>query len=264
MKKLLLVLSILLVSVAPLAMAQNLVGQWSFEGNLLDSSGNNNNGTATGIVGYAPGRFGQALDLSAGDGFVTIPNSPSLQTPNFTVAYWAYLNFAQNPVIADKRNPGDSSSAWQVDIAGNSAGQYVQGCLFNPSNCWYSSLSSPLSPTPVGNWTHVAVTYDGATINGYANGILVFTASSSNLPGNATADILLGRAADGGNQFYGLIDELQIYDGALTAAQVYLLANPVPTDKNQCKNGGWQFLMRPDGTVFNNQGNCIQYVNTGR
>jgi hypothetical protein len=150
-----------------------------------------------------------------------------------------------------------------VNISNNGQGQQLQGCLFGGASgdCRYSPA---IVPDPVGRWTHVAVTYDGATIKGYANGTLVFTASSSNLPGNATADILLGRVADGGNQFYGLIDELQIYDGALTAAQVYLLANPVPTDKNQCKNGGWQFLERADTTLFKNQGDCIQYVNTGR
>ena len=31
---------------------------------------------------------------------------------------------------------------------------------------------------------------------------------------------------------------------------------------NACKNGGWQQLTRPDGTTFENQGDCIQYVNT--
>jgi hypothetical protein len=260
MKKLLLVVSIFLAYMAPFAMAQNLVGQWSFEGNLLDSSGNNNNGTATGTVGYAPGKFGQALNFTA-SGYVTIPNSPSLQTPNFTVAYWALLSSDEDPDIANKRNAGDSESAWQVNIAENS---WLQACLFPGGNCWYSS---PISPSPVGNWTHVAVTYDGTTLIGYANGIAVFSQSAPGyLPGNATADITLGAPAPGinGQWFSGLLDELQIYDGALTAAQVYQLANPVPTDKNQCKNGGWQFLERPDGTVFNNQGLCIQYVNTGR
>ncbi len=263
MKKLLLVLSILLVSVAPLAVAQNLVGQWSFEGNLLDSSGNNNNGTATGTVGYAPGRFGQALDLTAGQGYVRIPNSPSLQTPAFTVAYWAYLPYAQNPAIADKRNLGDSESSWQVNLSSfDDVNMNLQGCLVAPngSGCNYSA---PLTPSPVGNWTHVAVTYDGNIMNGYINGNLVLTWYPYGTPGTQTADILIGTSPQP-QQFYGLVDELQIYDGALTAAQVYLLANPVPTDKNQCKNGGWQFLERPNGTVFNNQGLCIQYVNTGK
>lgn len=38
----------------------------------------------------------------------------------------------------------------------------------------------------------------------------------------------------------------------------------VPTNANQCKKGGWANLRRPDGSSFKNQGDCIQYVNTGR
>jgi hypothetical protein len=34
--------------------------------------------------------------------------------------------------------------------------------------------------------------------------------------------------------------------------------------KDECKNGGWEDLTRADGTDFNNQGDCIQYVNTGK
>jgi parallel beta-helix repeat protein len=38
----------------------------------------------------------------------------------------------------------------------------------------------------------------------------------------------------------------------------------VPTNKDQCKNGGWTTQVRADGSIFRNQGDCIQYVNTGR
>jgi hypothetical protein len=38
----------------------------------------------------------------------------------------------------------------------------------------------------------------------------------------------------------------------------------VATDKNKCKNGGWQDMIRKDGSSFKNQGDCIQYVNTGK
>ena len=60
-------------------------------------------------------------------------------------------------------------------------------------------------------------------------------------------------------------------DGAVTGS--YLDASgehgfvsaalPSPTNKDQCMNGGWQARLRPDGTPFTNQGDCIQYVNTG-
>ncbi|MDQ3803378.1 MAG: hypothetical protein M3416_05930 [Acidobacteriota bacterium] len=38
----------------------------------------------------------------------------------------------------------------------------------------------------------------------------------------------------------------------------------VATDKEACKNGGWKTLRRADGSPFKNQGDCIQYVNTGK
>jgi hypothetical protein len=37
-----------------------------------------------------------------------------------------------------------------------------------------------------------------------------------------------------------------------------------PTNANQCKSGGWQTLFRANGSTFKNQGDCIQYVNTGK
>ena len=37
-----------------------------------------------------------------------------------------------------------------------------------------------------------------------------------------------------------------------------------PTDKDQCKDGGWQNLTRTDGSRFRNQGDCVSYFNTGR
>ncbi len=38
----------------------------------------------------------------------------------------------------------------------------------------------------------------------------------------------------------------------------------VPTNKDQCKNDGWMTRVRSDGSTFKNQGDCIQYVNTGK
>ncbi|MEX2054654.1 MAG: hypothetical protein WD972_00590 [Candidatus Andersenbacteria bacterium] len=39
---------------------------------------------------------------------------------------------------------------------------------------------------------------------------------------------------------------------------------PTPASKDECKNGGWMSLTRADATPFKNQGDCIQYVNTGK
>jgi hypothetical protein len=48
--------------------------------------------------------------------------------------------------------------------------------------------------------------------------------------------------------------------------QLWLARIPLPLaeDKNRCKASGWKGLFRADGTTFKNQGDCIQYVNTGK
>ena len=47
-------------------------------------------------------------------------------------------------------------------------------------------------------------------------------------------------------------------------SMVKFTASNVPTNANQCKNGGWRTRTRANGSFFKNQGDCIQYVNTGR
>jgi hypothetical protein len=48
---------------------------------------------------------------------------------------------------------------------------------------------------------------------------------------------------------------------ALTGLQ-YTLVPPAPTNKDQCKDGGWQLFVYP--RKFKNQGDCVSFTNTGR
>jgi len=50
----------------------------------------------------------------------------------------------------------------------------------------------------------------------------------------------------------------------LAIDNVSLLSINLAGNASACKNGGWQDLTRADGTIFTNQGDCIQYVNTGK
>jgi hypothetical protein len=40
--------------------------------------------------------------------------------------------------------------------------------------------------------------------------------------------------------------------------------NNVPPTADQCKDGGWMTSVRPDGTPFKSQGDCLQYILTGK
>ncbi len=76
--------------------------------------------------------------------------------------------------------------------------------------------------------------------------------ASSDLRGNGYVWITLWQN--------GFADDLLAIDNQRTG----LLPWPVPTSKDQCKDGGWRLLFRGDGGSFKNEGDCIQYVNTGK
>ena len=56
-----------------------------------------------------------------------------------------------------------------------------------------------------------------------------------------------------------LVDNVRINNDTITFNEAV-----EPSDKDKCKNGGWADLVREDGSSFKNQGDCIQYVNTGK
>lgn len=57
-------------------------------------------------------------------------------------------------------------------------------------------------------------------------------------------------------------DTSPLVDPYVPAAQ--FIAYTIPSNKDQCKGDGWQSLARAGGSTFKNQGDCIQYVNTGK
>ena len=57
---------------------------------------------------------------------------------------------------------------------------------------------------------------------------------------------------------------VSVFASGLVAPVWIAIAPQIATNKNQCKNGGWQMFVRANGTRFKNQGDCIQYVNTGK
>jgi hypothetical protein len=69
--------------------------------------------------------------------------------------------------------------------------------------------------------------------------------------------------ADSSINFYLNFDHTDIA-GEILAPYTAYWSNAVAANADQCKNGGWRSLFRSNGSAFKNQGDCIQYVNTGR
>jgi hypothetical protein len=71
---------------------------------------------------------------------------------------------------------------------------------------------------------------------------------------------IIGSTVGGHRYGWFVIQEFPV----LAIDNASLLSVNLAGNANACKNDGWRNLTRADGTIFNNQGDCIQYVNTGK
>jgi hypothetical protein len=152
-----------------------------------------------------------ALQLDGTNGFVTTITSLLNDKPRFTVSGWIRRNGTQ----AER-----TGLFGQNDIV-------EFGYIHNDTlECWTDNgLDISPNPFPNGEWSYIAIVNDGAT-NGtltmYTNG-LVAGSRISTLPTNAAFAFNIGGGGifdATGNFFNGQIDEVAVFDKALTADQI--------------------------------------------
>jgi uncharacterized repeat protein (TIGR03803 family) len=108
--------------------------------------------------------------------------------------------------------------------------------------------------------------YGTASNSGPSNAGTVFKITA----GGSLTTVYSFNGIDGANPFAGLVQgsDSNFYGttyggGNNLLGTVFVLTGLLgPTNKDQCKNGGWQTFTAP--RIFRNQGDCIQFVNTGR
>jgi hypothetical protein len=66
------------------------------------------------------------------------------------------------------------------------------------------------------------------------------------------------------DSFWAAGTQTALVDNVVINNAIFTFEPPVATNKDQCKDGGWQTFFRANGSSFKNQGDCIQYVNTGK
>lgn len=208
----------------------NLIGLYKLdEGSgtsAFDSSGNGNNGSLIGSPSYTTGKIGPyCISLDGSTQYVDIPISP-ITYPTITVSCWFKANsFASgNPrLIAN----GHSDFDWKgFQLAINNGGttgffDIGAGSSFSVEAAWSQVLSTGVWYNYVGVWG------DGGNIaKAYINGSNVATSGAfgfSNLTASGV-NVSAGRnPAYNGDYFNGLIDDVRIYNRALTSADVTAL-----------------------------------------
>src|SRR5262245_40245131 len=223
----LLLLASLLGSRTEIASAQQggLVAAYAFSeasgATAQDASGNGNTGVLSGATWTTAGKYGSALAFDGGSALVRIDDAPSLRlTGQMTLEAWVY------PTASGGWRDVVYKATDAYYLAGSSlfAGVPATGGSMAPGDPLYAPAVLPL-----GTWSHLASTYDGATLRLYINGAEVASRVQTGSIASSTAPLTIGGDGVFGQFWAGLIDEVRVYNRALSAAEIQSdLGRPIP------------------------------------
>jgi hypothetical protein len=221
----------ILACALPLAQAgvitYGLVGYWTGNGTADDSSATANNGTFSGS--YGAGTNGQALAFNTGTGQVYVPNNPAYAVgSDFSVGFWFDYSSPYGALIADDNGYGFQQK-WLINYQGDFLITLCDGATAN-----FLTSSSVVLPA---GWNQFTLVDDGGTWTFYLNGGSIGSAAQYGPPLSPvpTAPLTIGGSSgDGYPGFDGLMQDVVIYDRALSGSEVGELAQtgsatPEPT-----------------------------------
>jgi len=198
-----------------------LISMWKFEGNTNDKKGVNN-GNLVGGPTYEAGKSGQALKFDGVDDYVSVPHSTSLEPLNeLTYTAWIYPLKVDgaNYVILQKNDENVATFRYKRFYIGYGILRFG---VYNGNTIVYDSGFS----ITVNTWSHVALTIDeDAFVKMYVNGAQVY--SNTNLIGDIliteNEPLTIGarlHTDSPSSYFKGTLDEVMIYNKALTANEI--------------------------------------------
>lgn len=199
----------------------SLVAHYKFENNLDDSSGNANHGTNYG-ASFADGKSGKAASFDGVNDYASVPDSSNLDlTGPMSIGFWI-------------------KTSWWVPTLSTSSiiltkGNYLNGYWFEyypsgkisfwiyPSSGTTKEAKSAVT-IPDGQWHYILGTYNRSIQKVYVDGMLSNTNSFSSTIKTTTNPLSIGKGGFGSGwgkyYFNGQLDEIKIWNYALTEAQV--------------------------------------------
>ena len=241
--------------------ANGLVGWWPFNGNANDESGNGNNGTVNGAT-LTTDRFGNAGKAYLFDGNSKIVLNQHFLNGAFSLVVW--LKVTEN-------QPGfhDSGSIFSNGIRHGNFGNGIHGYISTLNNIvgmeknpflngqgGYSFQSPQINPMNDNSYHCLVFSWNGNTGPNaaliYHNGLLIASDSCSSSNINSSRNLELGFGTDGGANypFKGIMDDVIIYNRALTQQEITALYQggnttvnclDLPSNLQQGLVGYWPF-----------------------
>lgn len=220
-----------------------LVGYWNFEENAgtkaMDSSGRGNTGTLTNGPVWTGGKFGKGLAFDGTDDYVDAgTTAPTITSGGITLSQWIKSSaIGQNKSIISKRYiTGGDWIDYMIFTSNDSS--YVMGFVYTVGNGTYHQWSTTSTASALGladgNWHLVTVSYTygtGSSMKLYVDGTSAagswISGDGNSLPSgrNAGETLTIGSTTGGASAMTGSLDDVRIYNRALSATEVANLYN---------------------------------------
>ena len=185
------------------------------DGNAKDAMGNYD-GTWRGTEAYADGPTGISF-YNASTNYILIPHATAFNSTDRSISVWVKSSRGGDRCIITKGSAIDFHLRLRNQVV-----DYSWNGSFNV-------LTASLAPLTSGNWHHVVIVQSGTNATIYIDGVAVKTGTSGNLPISTSNDpiYIFVRSSFGAmfEHFAGQIDDVLIFDRALTAEEIEKLYN---------------------------------------
>ena len=222
-----LVLLVLLASITPLTQALNdpaLMLYFTFdEGNGGETTGESENkikGTLKGKAKFVKdGKYGGAVLLEDADSQIIVPSVSQLDiTKTITMEAWIFPTEKQNDSNILGRRTAGNAGGYCIQWSGFGKNSKVETWIGLPG--WQGTRNKQKIEPELNQWHHIAVTYDGKVISQYVDGKLDATTEFAAKIASQDVEFHIGKAQTGLPSMIGKIDEVAIYERALTQDEV--------------------------------------------
>jgi hypothetical protein len=240
-----------------------LVHYWPCDngsGTLVTDRIGNSDGTINGASWDAGGKAARALSYDGNDmvDLGTLDVSGTAATFCAWIQPSAFTAGVDARILSKAVGTAANDHYWMLSLSESGAQQLLRFRL-RTGGTTETLVGSGASAIPVGEWTHVAAVYDGSQIRLYKNATLVgSTGKTGSIDTNASVKAAIGSQPPGagGNGFAGSIDEVRIYNRALSPSDIEAVMNyqPGPVEwyqiwagDNQLKGSDGGITADPDG-----------------
>jgi Concanavalin A-like lectin/glucanases superfamily/CARDB/PKD domain/SdrD B-like domain len=233
---------ILNIPIASASLSDGLIAYYPFDGNALDASGNNNDGTEYGGLNYKLGIKGDSISFDGIDDYIRVPSDPSLNpVDQLSISFWVKVEGFTNtwspiihkggPLLTDCRNREysvwlqDTSSFLLASAGDNSPQHYNYACC-----------------AILDHWTHYVGIIDRQNnrMQVYVDGVLIVDGNDPYSTFNTNSeDLIFGwteEVSSAYSPFKGRIDELRIYDRVLSEEEINILSKDATPTIIGCNN----------------------------